>query len=85
MSPFQEEIHERLQKASEKIDSVMELDDAFQDELADIEEDMTKAAEQKARYPGRAIANMLTKWADEPVYTAEEIQHHAKELWISLE
>ena len=40
MSPFQEAIHERLQIASKKIASVMELDENFDEELKDIETEL---------------------------------------------
>ena len=44
MSPFQEAIHERLQIASKKIASVMELDENFDEELKDIETELQKSA-----------------------------------------
>ena len=40
MSPFQEAIHERLQIAKKKIDSVMEIDENFDEELKDIETEL---------------------------------------------
>ena len=66
MSPFQEAIHERLQIAKKKIDSVMEIDEHFDEELKDIETELQKSAQAKAgKNPGNAIKNLLTKWSDD--------------------
>ena len=37
MTPFQEAIHERLQIAKEKINSIIDIDDVFRDELEECE------------------------------------------------
>ena len=85
MTPFQEAIHERLQVAKDQIDSVMEIDENFQEHLEEVQGEMHKTNVEKAgKNPGHAIKNMLTKWADEPTFSAEEIDKYGNELWVTL-
>ena len=44
----------------------MELDEHFDEELKDIESELTKSGIAKAgKNPGNALKNLLTKWADD--------------------
>ena len=60
MTPFQEAIHEHLVVAKEKLDEVELIDEAFAEELEDVESDLTKTGLEKAgKNPGKAIGTML--------------------------
>ena len=65
---------------------MLETNDEFKEQIADIEEDLTKSGIEKAgKNPGNAIKHLLAKWADEPIYTQEQMEKYRNELWMSLE
>lgn len=58
----------------------------FQEELELVEQDFVKSSKLKtSKNPGAAIKSLLTKWADEPVYSMEDNAKFSKELWMCLE
>ena len=68
------------------IEDVIDTNDAFRDELDEIEQDLIKSSEKKqGKNPGIALRNLFTKWADEPYYTQEEFNKYKNELWMSLQ
>lgn len=70
MTPYQEAIYERLQIAKSHIEKHEEIDELFHDHLEEIEKDLRETSKKKAgKNPGNQIKQLLSKWADEPVYT----------------
>ncbi len=70
MTPYQEAIYERLQIAKSHIEKHEEIDELFHDHLEEIEKDLRETSKKKAgKNPGNQIKHLLSKWADEPVYT----------------
>ena len=47
MTPFQEAIHERLVVSKKMIEDVIDTNDAFKEELDEIEQDLIKSSEKK--------------------------------------
>jgi len=47
MTPFQEAIHERLLISKKMIDEVIDTNDAFKDELDEVEKELTRGSEKK--------------------------------------
>ena len=86
LTPFQEAIHEGLQNAKKKLDEVEIFDESFQEELDQVESELTKSGlRRQGKNPGMAIKSLLSKWAEETHYTFEDNAKFSKELWMSLE
>ena len=86
MTPYQQDIFDHLQIAQGHLEKHEEIDELFQEHLEEIEKDLRETSKLKeGKNPGNQIKHLLTKWADEPVYTEHELAQHRNELWISLE
>jgi hypothetical protein len=60
MTPFCEAIHDRLQIAMSKADSLMESNNEFKEQIEGIEDELTKSGIEKAgKNPGHALKHML--------------------------
>lgn len=85
-TPLQEDMHERLERALEKIDSLHFNNVEIKEELDDAEKDLeTLEEKKKTKNPGVAVKHMLSKMAAEHVYTQEEMDAYANELWLTAE
>ena len=68
MTPFQEEIYDRLQDAKNHIQEAEELNEAFTERLDDIENELRDTArERRGKNPGQKVLNILEKWEREEV------------------
>lgn len=65
---------------------MLETNDEFKEQIAEIEDDLTKSGIEKAgKNPGNAIKHLLAKWSEEPTYSQHDMANYRNELWMSLE
>ena len=84
---MQEDIHSRLENALGKIWELDYNNLDLQEEVEEATKDL-ETLEYKTygnKNPGVAVNGMLKKMAAERVYTTEDIQSYAKELWLTAE
>ena len=83
-TPLQEDIHGRLEKALNQINSLDNNNFEMKQEVEDIEKDLEQLNEKKkGKNPGVAVNTMLKKMAAEQLYTNEDMANYANELWLT--
>ena len=73
MTPFQEELYDRLQQAKTHLDECEDLNEAFTERLDDIEGEMTKTSrERRGKNPGYGVKKHLEILDAQPVHKPDE-------------
>lgn len=73
MTPFQEEIYDRLQQAKSHLDQVGDLNEAFAERLEDIEGELRETSkERRGKNPGYGVKKHLEILDAQPVHKPDE-------------
>ena len=72
-------------KVDAEIQRLVEHEENFDDDVANIENQLIASTEQRqGKKPGEQLKYLLEKWNEEHIYSNQELKQYANELALSL-